>query len=53
MLGDEPEQKPETSSAADQASDLTGGATEDGADVEMPADEDDMEEEVVGALLET
>lgn len=48
MLGDEPAVKRGTSSAADRDSDLTGGLTEDGADVDMPADEDDMEEEVVG-----
>ena len=48
MLSDEPELKPDASSAADRTSDMTGGATEDGMDDMLPADEDDMEEEVVG-----
>ena len=53
MLKDEPRPlglKQEYSSTVDAASDLTGGGTEDGADEVMPADEDDMEEEVVGEL---
>ena len=48
MLNDEAEMKPDISSAADRASDMTGEATEDGADEELPADEDDMKEEIVG-----
>ena len=51
MLKDEPGQhglKQETSSAAQSASDLTGGPTDDGADEDLAADEDDMEEEIVG-----
>lgn len=48
MLRDEAEVQPDTSSAADRASDMTGEHTEDGADEELPADEDDMEEEIVG-----